>query len=93
MTIIFSKVINPQYSANDLNHYLDLINKWSHQWKMSFNPDPAKQATEILFSCKKANVIHPEIFFNGTVVYRVTNQKHLGLIIIIVIGSSELGTC
>ena len=40
-------------SASDLNHDLEVINQWAHQWKMSFNPDPNKQATEILFSCKE----------------------------------------
>ena len=48
---------------------------------MSFNPDPNKQATEILFSQKRSKVDHPDLFFNGSVVNRVTEHKHLGLVL------------
>ena len=51
-TVLFSIVKDPVISANDLNHDLDMINQWAHQWKMEFSPDPTKQATEVLFSCK-----------------------------------------
>ena len=52
-TMIFSLVKDPVTSANDLNHDLDMIYQWVHQWKMEFNPDPTEQTTEIFFSCKK----------------------------------------
>ena len=78
-TMLYSTVKNPITSADDLNHDLNLISKWAYQWKMVFNPDPTKQATEILFSCKKSKVHHPNIYFNGTLVTRVTDHKHLGL--------------
>ena len=52
-TMLYSIVLSPNVSAANLNHDLNLVNSWAYQWKMSFNPDPAKQATEILFSCKK----------------------------------------
>ena len=39
-------------SANDLNKDLSTIQKWAHQWKMEFNPDLTKQASEVLFSHK-----------------------------------------
>ena len=48
---------------------------------MSFNPDPNKQATELLFSCKKKPVDHPQLFFNGSPVTRLNEHKHLGLIL------------
>ena len=80
-TMLFSIVKDPLLSANDLNHDLDLISQWAHQWKMEFNPDPTKQATEILFSCKKSKPIHPPLIFNGSVVSKVEDQKHLGLIL------------
>ena len=47
--------------------------------KLEFNPDPLKQATEVLFSCKNNVQNHPQIIFNGTVVTKVKEQKHLGL--------------
>ena len=52
-TMLFSIVKDPLITANDLNYDLDIINKWAHQWKLEFNPDPLKSAVEILFSCKK----------------------------------------
>ena len=56
-TMFFSIVKNPEISANDLNHDLDVIHQWAHQWKLEFNPDPTKQATEVLFACK-TSIIH-----------------------------------
>ena len=78
-TMIFSVVNDPVVSATELNHDLNLINKWAYQWKMAFNPDPSKQAVEILFSQKKNEVYHPPLFFNGAVVTRVVSHKHLGI--------------
>ena len=77
----FSIVNVPHISASELNHDLDVINKWAYQWKLEFNPDPLKQATEVLFSCKKNIFNHPQIFFNGIVIAKVKEQKHLGLIL------------
>ena len=57
-TMLFSIVKDPIISTNDLNHDLSIIQKWAYQWKMEFNPDPTKQATEVLFSCKKSSPYH-----------------------------------
>ena len=48
---------------------------------MEFNPDPTKQANEILFSCKKSSPNHPQLIFNGSAVVTVNEQKHLGLVL------------
>ena len=48
-----------------LNYDLEKINKWAHQWKMSFNPDPNKQATEVLFSRKVNSNDHPNNYYHG----------------------------
>ena len=69
-TSLFSIVRDPVVSAQELNHDLDLINTWAHQWKMCFNPDPTKQAEEILFSQKLKNPVHPPIYFNDIEVKR-----------------------
>ena len=58
-TMLLSIVKDPVTSANDLNHDLDIIQQWAYQWKMEFNPDSTKQATEVLFSCKKTSPNHP----------------------------------
>ena len=60
-TMIFSIVNDPVISASELNNDLKLINKWAHQWKMAFNPDPTKQAVEVLFSHKKKTLHHPPL--------------------------------
>ena len=80
-TMLFSIVRDPTLSAEDLNHDLNIISEWAHQWKMEFNPDPTKQATEVTFSCKRTKHDHPVLFFNGTAVKTLDQQKHLGLIL------------
>ena len=52
-TMIYSVVDNPLEATNELNHDLNLISKWAYKWKMSFNPDPTKQAVHMLFSQKR----------------------------------------
>ena len=78
-TMLFSVVNNHAISANEWNHDLKVISQWDYQWKMKFNPDFNKQATELLFSCKKNSPNHPSLFFNESVVPKVKEQKHLGL--------------
>ena len=77
--MLYSIVDDPKISAKDLNDDLETIRKWAFQWKLEFNPDVKKQATEILFSCKISNQIHPNLYFDGNKVVRHNYQKHLGL--------------
>ena len=74
-TSLFSIVRDPALSAAELNHDLDVINKWAVQWKMSFNPDPTKPAEEILFSVKRKSPDHPPLFYNGVEVKRVSTSS------------------
>ena len=46
---------------------------------MSFNPDPNKQAQEVIFSRKLKKVCHPSLHFNNNNVSQASLQKHLGL--------------
>ena len=62
-TSLFSIVTNPALSASDLNSDLKIIEKWAYQWKMLFNPDPTKQAVEMLFSRKRSDQGTPTTFF------------------------------
>ena len=50
--LLFPVVPNINDWANLLNNDLFKINEWAILWKISFNPDPAKQAQEIIFSRK-----------------------------------------
>ena len=79
-TSLFSKVKGSSLSLSDLNYDLETINQWAHQWKMSFNPDPNKQATEVLFSGKVNPDDHPELTCNGNQVQQCSSQKHLGTV-------------
>ena len=80
-TMLYSVVKDPTQTAVDLNHDLDIIRQWAYQWKMEFNPDPTKQAKEVLFSSKIKPPNHPPLYFNGIQVIQVSEQKHLGLIL------------
>ena len=51
-TSLFSKVYGVHKSASKLNDDLEKISYWDYQWKMQFNPDPNKQANEVIFSQK-----------------------------------------
>ena len=41
-TMLFAIVKDPSLTAGDLNQDLIYIQNWSHQWKISFNPDPKR---------------------------------------------------
>ena len=49
--------------------------------KMEFNPDPNKQANELLFSVKRKSPDHPPLYFNGNKIVKVDKYKHLGVIL------------
>ena len=65
-TSLFSVVHNLNTCTNSLNEDLEKINDWATQWKMSFNPDPTKQAPEVIFSRKIKKPIHTPLNFNNT---------------------------
>ena len=68
-------------SANELNNDLKKISDWAFQWKMSFNPDPSKQAQEVIFSSILKNVPHPPLVFNNANVSSWKSQKHLCILL------------
>ena len=80
-TSLFTVVHDTIAAADDMNHDLELIRHWAHDWRMSFNPDPQKQAVELILSKKRIEVDHPEIRFNNIPVMRVDDHKHLGIIL------------
>ena len=47
---------------------------------MSFNPDPTKQAQEIIFSRKTSQRNHPGLMFNNSIVNVTSIHDHLGMI-------------
>ena len=74
---LFSVVDNNNLSATVLNSDLSKINAWASQWKMTFNPDPNKQAQEVIFSRKIKKTSQPPLNFNNNSVKQVQFQKHL----------------
>ena len=46
---------------------------------MSFDPEPPKQAQEVIFSRKFTKTNHPTLIFNDNSVHQVALQKHLGM--------------
>ena len=43
---------------------------------MSFNPDPPKEAQEVISPTK---VHHPPLLFNNSTIQQISSQKHLGI--------------
>ena len=76
---LFLVIYDVVTSANELNNDLYQINKCSLQWKMSFNPDPRKQAQEIIFSRKTKKISHPSFCFDNDIVSQTPYQKHLSI--------------
>ena len=48
---------------------------------MSFNPDPNKQAQEVIFSRKTKKLNHPPLTFSKSTVSQSTYQKHFGVVL------------
>ena len=80
-TSLFTVIEDSNAAANDMNHDLKLINQWAHSWRMSFNPNPQKQAVELIFSRKKNEIDHHVVLFNDTPVKKVIEHKHLGIVL------------
>ena len=78
-TSLLSVVHDVNASARELYDDLKKINKWAFQWKMSFNPNPSKQAKEVIFSRKIKKLSHPSLVFNSNNVLQTSSQKHLGI--------------
>ena len=75
-TSFFSVSKNVDASNSDLNNNLKKIGEWAFQWKMNFNPDPTKQAQELIFSHKVQMINYLPLFFNQRVVLQ-TSLKNI----------------
>ena len=82
-TSLFSKVQDINRSANELNCNLEKVSNWAYQWKMQFNPDPNKQANEVVFSRKSNSnsFPYPPVKFNENNITKCSYQKHLGIVL------------
>ena len=73
-TSLFSIVKDPNTSTLELNQDLKLISQWAHQQKVTFNPDPTKQAVQIVFWHKSKQIDHPKIYFDNVEAQTVNDQ-------------------
>ena len=81
VTSLFSVVQNINSTANDLNSDLIKISYWVFQWKIRFNPDPEKQAQEVIFSRKINKTDHPRLYLNENLIKSLSSQKHFRMIL------------
>ena len=80
-TSLFSVIHDSSTTRNDLNDDLVKISNWAYQWKTSFNPDPNKQAQEVIFSRKTKKLNHLPLTLSKSTVSQSTYKKHLGVIL------------
>ena len=83
LSSLFPLIYGSNTSALELNSDFTKINRWAFQWKMSFNPDPKKQAQKVIFSRKSKAISHLPLMFNNNNdnnVMLTTSQKHRGII-------------
>ena len=77
LTTLIAHGNNPDNTANQLNRDLIKIRDWSHFWKLKFGADKSR---DLIFS----NITHNntlQVFFNNEPIKRVTQHKHLGIIL------------
>ena len=80
-TSLISGVQNINSTTTNLNSDLSKISDWAFQWKMNFNPDPNKQAQEVIFSRKISKINHPPLLCNQNLIKSSSSQKHLGMVL------------
>ena len=74
-TSLFSLVRDPNESLAKLDRDLGRVVRWAHQWKISFNPDPSKEAVRFIF--RRINLEDtPPVYFNNLAV-----ASYLGLLL------------
>ena len=80
-TSLFSVAHDITTSSCDLNYDLNRVREWTFQWKMSFNPEPSKQAQEVILTRMLQKKDYPPLYFNDTSVKETCKQNHLGMLL------------
>ena len=73
-TTLFSEICDPLETANVLNNDFRKIREWAKQQKMVFNPDPTKQAQEVIFSRESHSPKHLDLYFNSLVIEKLDKK-------------------
>ena len=74
LTSMFLVVHDPINSTQKLNNDIYKVRVWANKWKMSFNPDPFKEAQGVIFSRKIRKVYLQLLLLNNFIVF---NKYHL----------------
>ena len=74
-------VRDPNTSSVKLSRDLGRVAWWTHHWKISFDPDPSKQAVEVHFCCKINPMETPPVCFNNLAIDSCETHKRLGLLL------------
>ena len=90
MALLFFSCSYRKTAANELNNDSVKIRSWDYQWKIIFNPDPSKQAQEVIFNIpvnQTSHQKHLDMFLDkklnfGEYLKYVTNKvnKSIGLL-------------
>ena len=59
---MFSVVLDPINTSQKLNDDLRKVSLWAYKSKMFFNPDPSKQAQEVIFFTEHKQSTSPTSF-------------------------------
>ena len=79
MTLLYFRLFEiTNLLANASNNVLLKIDNWAYQWKINFNPAPAKQV-QVIFSRKIKKPSQPVLIFNNNQIIQTPYQKHLGV--------------
>ena len=79
-TSLFSVVHNITTSSCDLNDDFNRVRKLAFQWKMSFDPEPSKQAQDVTITRKLQKKGYSPLYFNDSSVKETCKQKHIGML-------------
>ena len=75
---LFSLVCDPNESSVKVGRDSGRVSQRAFQWKMSFSPDPSKQAVDVYFSRKVNPVDTPPVYFNNLA---AASCKYIGLLL------------
>ena len=78
--MLFSIGNNANTIVKELNNDLVKISSWDYQWKMSFNPEPSKQAHEVIFS-RKTEKISILVLLLTIIMYRKLIYKNMDIVL------------
>ena len=82
-TFLFSVIFDKDLSAKNLIDDLNRINSWAFQWRIRFNPDPNKQAQEVLFSRKIRKLPKASLIVNNNIVTKSLTRKRSEMLMFI----------